>query len=33
MACNGIFSNQNCTWLVIILVILFAFGGFGGFGA
>lgn len=31
--CGGLFGGDNCTWLVIILVIIFAFGGFGwGYG-
>ena len=25
----GFFGNNNCVWLVIILVIIFCFGGFG----
>jgi len=30
MGCaNSIFNNNNCVWLVIILVIIFCFGGFG----
>jgi hypothetical protein len=32
MGCDnvgGIFGNNNCVWLVIILVIIFCFGGFG----
>lgn len=28
--CNGIFGG-NCTWLIIILVIIFCFGGFNRF--
>jgi hypothetical protein len=27
--CNNTFGNGNCTWLIIILVILFCCGGFG----
>jgi hypothetical protein len=26
---GGIFGNNNCVWLVIILVIIFCFGGWG----
>jgi hypothetical protein len=29
MCNNGIFGNNSCVWLVIILVIIFCFGGFG----
>jgi hypothetical protein len=29
---EGIFGRNNCTWLIIILVIIFCFGGFGPFG-
>lgn len=33
MSCNqGLLGNNNCTWLIIILVIIFCFGGFGPFG-
>lgn len=26
---GGLFGGNNCTWLIIILVIIFCFGGFG----
>ncbi len=29
MGCDrGLFGNNSCVWLVIILVIIFCFGGF-----
>jgi len=31
-AVSPFFGFNNCTWLIIILVIIFCFGGFGPFG-